>query len=264
MGTPESRLWLGSYPSLNTMSQKNLAGMQRGPLEQGSSLLLPERHIWGGFICRSCVDLVKTKIISHPSLWCWVHFPPFARQPASSQCRPRKVWKWTFDTIKGIHAVIFLEKRSLFRLSHLKSTRRFSFWFSPPQAASHSLRPSRLIPTSRPCLLTLRRRMFCFFKQAWTPISSSVTWYSLVATVVSHLALLLIWSEVIKEIILTQLHFPEFPEVASSAPCLYFLFQINFVLTPQWEWIWQACCVDFHENKVGLYILIPTRAPIFF
>ena len=45
MGTPESQLWLGSYPSLNTMSQKNLAGMQRGPLEQGSSLLLPERHI---------------------------------------------------------------------------------------------------------------------------------------------------------------------------------------------------------------------------
>ena len=139
-----------------------------------------------------------------------------------------------------------------------------SFWFPPPQAVSHSLRPSLLIPTPCPCLLTLRRRMFCFFKQAWAPISFSLTWYSLVATVVSHLALLLIWSEVIKEIILTQLHFPEFPEVASSAPCLYFLFQINFVLTLKWDRIWWACCVDFHENKAGLCISIPTRAPTFF
>lgn len=168
------------------------------------------------------------------------------------------------DTLQGIHA--FFEDRLSVRAFSFKNNKQveliiFSTPRCQPQCSPASTDHPPPPPPPEPCLLTMRRELFCFFEQVWTPISFSATWYSLVATVVSHPALLLIWSEVIKEIILTQLRFPEFPEVANSAPQLYFLFQINFVLTLDWEWIFVL--INFCGKKVGLCVLMPTRAPKF-
>jgi hypothetical protein len=87
------------------------------------------------------------------------------------------------------------------------------------------------------------------FKEVWTPISFCETWSSLVGTVASNLALLLIWSEVIKAIILTQLHVPGFPQVAKSAPgCIFFS---KLILS----WVWNedgyywACCACWFSRE---------------
>lgn len=236
------------------MSQKDLEGTPRGtPLEQGPCHLPTKGTRWfyrnlGSSHLES--HGLKTHMLAHLPLICtrnWL-LPCLAPGKHENKCL----------TLSGASA-LSVKTGSLSGLSHLKIISRFSLLFSLPHAASHRVLPPPLTPPlPEPCLLTMRREVFCFFKQVWTPISFSATWYSLVATVVSHAALLLIWSEVIKEIILTQLRFPEFPEVANSAPRLYFLFQINFVLTPNWEWIFAL--INFCGKKAGLCVFMPTRA----
>lgn len=148
------------------------------------------------------------------------------------------------------HLHLFGERGSSIQAFTFENNKQVQL-ISPPQAANCSLLSPRTPPGT--VFANDEEEGILLFKQAWTPISFSETWSSLVATVVSHPVLLLIWSEVIKEIILTQLHFPEFPEVANSVPRLYFLFQINFVLTLKWAWIWQGllCLLIFAGTKQG-------------